>query len=213
MINLLEYYQGSGENYTTEEIAQALLGSVLVNETPEGLTSGIIVETEAYLGLEDEAAHSYNGRNTPRIQAMFGKPGTLYVHQMHRHILVNIVTQPKGVPQGVLIRALEPLEGLELMTERRKKTGHELSNGPAKLSQAMGISMDYNLEHILDSRLSIEPNKRVIPIKIQSSPRIGIKNKGKWTDAALRFYVKGNPFVSRFKGEISETFGWKSCRL
>lgn len=209
MINLEEYYQGTLDGFTTEEIAQALLGCLLVNETEEGRTSGLIVETEAYLGVIDEAAHSFNGRNTKRIQAMFQRAGSLYVHQMHRHVLVNIVSQKVGDPQGVLIRALEPVEGIPLMEERRKRGGRELTNGPGKLSQALGITMEYNLEHIHHSNLSLETMNQKIPTEILKSGRIGIHNKGRWTEAPLRFYVKGNPYVSRFKGKVSENLGWR----
>lgn len=209
MINLEEYYQGTLDGFTTEEIAQALLGCLLVNETEEGRTSGLIVETEAYLGVIDEAAHSFNGRNTKRIQAMFQRAGSLYVHQMHRHVLVNIVSQKVGDPQGVLIRALEPVEGIPLMEKRRKRGGRELTNGPGKLSQALGITMEYNLEHIHHSNLSLETMNQKIPTEILKSGRIGIHNKGRWTEAPLRFYVKGNPYVSRFKGKVSENLGWR----
>lgn len=209
MINLEEYYQGTLDGFTTEEIAQALLGCLLVNETEEGRTSGLIVETEAYLGVIDEAAHSFNGRNTKRIQAMFQRAGSLYVHQMHRHVLVNIVSQKVGDPQGVLIRALEPVEGIPLMEERRKRGGRELTNGPGKLSQALGITMEYNLEHIHHSNLSLETMNQKIPTEILKSGRIGIHNNGRWTEAPLRFYVKGNPYVSRFKGKVSENLGWR----
>lgn len=209
MINLEDYYRGRINGFKTEEIAQALLGCLLVNETDDGRTAGVIVETEAYLGTIDEAAHSFNGRKTKRIQAMFERAGSLYVHQMHRHVLVNLVTQDVGEPQGVLIRALEPVEGLQLMERRRHRKGRELTNGPGKLSQALGITMAYNLGHIQESKLSLELDKRKTPEEILKSGRIGIHNKGSWTDAPLRFYVKGNPYVSRFKGEVSENFGWR----
>ncbi len=209
MINLEDYYRGRINGFKTEEIAQALLGCLLVNETDEGRSAGLIVETEAYLGTLDEAAHSYNGRNTKRIQAMFERAGSLYVHQMHSHVLVNLVTQYVGEPQGVLIRALEPVEGIQLMERRRQRKGRELTNGPGKLSQALGITMAYNLGHIQESKLSLELDKRKIPEEILKSGRIGIHNKGSWTDAPLRFFVKGNPYVSRFKGEVSENLGWR----
>lgn len=209
MINLADYYQGKITGFKTEEIAQAMLGCLLVNESEDGRTSGFIVETEAYVGVIDEAAHSYNGRNTKRIQAMFERAGSLYVHQMHRQVLVNIVTQEVGDPQGVLIRAIEPHEGLPLMEMRRKKVGRELTNGPGKLSQALGITMTYNLEHIQHSKLSLDLSHRKRPEKILRSGRIGIQNKGVWTEKPLRYYVKGNPYVSKFRGEVSENYGWQ----
>ena len=209
MINLEDYYQGRIGGFKTEEIAQALLGCLLVNETDDGRCAGLIVETEAYLGTIDEAAHSFNGRNTKRIQAMFERAGSLYVHQMRSHVLVNLVTQEVGEPQGVLIRALEPVEGIPLMEMRRQIRGRELTNGPGKLSQALGITMAYNLGHIQESKLSLETNHRKTPAEILKSGRVGIHNKGSWTDAPLRYYVKGNPYVSRFKGEVSENLGWR----
>src|SRR5699024_9971839 len=107
----------------TEEIAKELLGCLLVKETPEGLTSGFIVETEAYLGEIDMAAHSYEKRRTPRLASMYKSAGTIYVYQMHTQSLMNLVVQEPDVPEAILIRAVEPFQGIELMKKRRNRTG------------------------------------------------------------------------------------------
>lgn len=195
---------------TTEEIAQELLGYLLVSVTDEGVTSGWIVETEAYTGVEDAAAHSYNGKDTPRIKAMFQEAGTIYTYQMHRQILLNVVTKEKGTPQAVLIRAIEPVTGGDLMEVRRKKSGIERTNGPGKLTMAMGITMDAYGSSIEEPPVCIDFSKKKIPLEIQASARIGISNKGEWTDAPLRYTAKGNPYISKKRGKVNkENFGWR----
>lgn len=188
-----------------------MLGYLLISETDEGVTSGWIVETEAYIGVEDAAAHSYNGKNTPRIKAMFQEPGTIYTYQMHRQILLNVVTQEKGDPQAVLIRAVEPVSGRALMEVRRNKSGVERTNGPGKLTMAMGITMDAYGSSIEEPPVSIDFSQKKSPLEIQRSARIGIHNKGEWTDSHLRYTVKGNPYISKKRGKVNkENFGWKS---
>ena len=204
MINKL-FYNG----YRTEDIAKKLLGKLLVHEVDGKRTSGFIVETEAYLGIPDIAAHSYGGRRTKRTETMFGRAGNLYVHVIHTHVLLNIITQDEGVPEGVLIRAIEPYEGIELMKERRLKHGYQLTNGPGNLTKALGITMDYYGENINSSNVFISNEPHKIPVKIESAPRIGIANKGIWTEKPLRYIVAGNPYVSRRKGEIDDNFGWE----
>lgn len=193
---------------TTEEIAQKLLGHLLVKESPEGTVSGWIVETEAYLGIEDAACHSYQGKRTPRLHSMYQKAGTIYVYQMHSHHLLNLITQQEGDPQGVLIRAIEPVSGLELMEDRRKKVGIERTNGPGKLTKAMGIIMEDNGTGILEPPLYIDPYSKKKPKNIELSPRVGIPNKGKWTEALLRYAVKGNPYISKNRGTVFMDNGW-----
>lgn len=193
---------------STEEIAQELLGHLLIKESPEGTVSGWIVETEAYLGKIDEACHSYQGKCTPRMEVMYHPAGTIYVYAMHGHHLLNVITQEEGVPQGILIRAIEPVSGEELMTERRKKTGIERTNGPGKLTKAMGITKEDNGTHILSPPLYIDPNAKQEPAMIEESPRIGIPNKGEWTEALLRYTVKGNPYISKKRGTLSIDNGW-----
>lgn len=197
---------------STEDIAQFLLGMYLEHETANGVLAGYIVDAEAYLGPEDEAAHSFGLRNTPRLKAMYEKPGTIYLYTMHTHLILNMVTQEKGKPQGVMIRAIEPVEGIEKMEANRNgRTGSELSNGPGKLVTALGITKELYGQSIFNSTLRIVPEKRKIPKKIVALPRIGIPNKGIWTELPLRYVVAGNPYISKQKrSEIDQkTFGWK----
>ncbi|MBO0470972.1 DNA-3-methyladenine glycosylase [Enterococcus sp. DIV0242_7C1] len=197
---------------TTEEIAQFLLGMYLEHKTEAGTLAGYIVDTEAYLGPDDEAAHSFGLRKTPRLRAMYEKPGTIYLYTMHTHLILNMVTKDKGIPQGVMIRAIEPVEGLELMEANRNgRKGAELSNGPGKLVSALGITKDSYGQSIFDSTLRIVPEKRKQPKKIMALPRIGIPNKGIWTELPLRYVVSGNPYISKQKrSDIDQkTFGWK----
>ena len=98
---------------STPEVARDLLGMYLEYSTPEGIVGGYIVDTEAYLGPDDEAAHSFGMRRTPRVAAMYEKPGTIYLYTMHTHRILNIITQPEGIPQGVMIRAIEPVTGIK----------------------------------------------------------------------------------------------------
>lgn len=195
---------------STEEMAERLLGCLLVNDTNGQKTSGWIVETEAYVGVEDEACHSYNGRNTPRIRSMFEKAGTIYIYKMHTHHLLNVVTKEEGDPQAVLIRAVEPFEGQDIMEWRRQKMDADLTNGPGKLTKAMGITMEDNGLSIVEPPLYIDTETKKMPLNIEKSRRIGIPNKGKWTESLLRYSVKGNPYVSRRKGRVLVDNGWKA---
>ncbi|WP_407370604.1 DNA-3-methyladenine glycosylase [Carnobacterium sp.] len=194
---------------TTQEIAQDLLGCLVVNETDEGVTSGWIVETEAYLGEMDEAAHSYGLKKTPRLASMYKESGTIYVYSMHTHLMLNVVVQDKGIPEAILIRAIEPQKGLALMTERRGKSGFIVTDGPGKLTKAMNITKLDDGTLATEPPLTIDVETRKIPKKIDVSSRIGIPNKGEWTEALLRYTVAGNPYVSRKKGKIDADFGWK----
>ncbi|MED4071666.1 DNA-3-methyladenine glycosylase [Priestia endophytica] len=182
----------------TLELAQSLLGCLLVKETEDGVASGYIVETEAYKGPEDRAAHSYNNRRTKRTEVMFGKQGYVYTYTMHRHCLVNIVSAEEGKPEAVLIRAVEPTSGIPLMYERRGqavKKEVQLTNGPGKLTKALGITMNDYGHDIRKSPLYIK--KGILPKQISSGPRIGIENSGEARDYPWRFWMEGNPFVSR----------------
>ena len=174
---------------TTENIAQYLLGMYLEHETPEGKLGGYIVDCEAYLGPDDEAAHSYGMRDTPRVRAMYEKPGTIYLYTMHTHLILNMITQPIGMPQGVMIRGFEPVEGIE----------------------QMGITRDLYGESIFSSSLHLVPEKRRLPKEIMALPRIGIPNKGLWTEKLLRFVVRGNPYITnQRKNLIEENNGWRN---
>lgn len=172
--------------------ARSLLGWKLVHTSPEGRTAGFIVETEAYTE-EDPASHAYGGKRLANA-ALFEPAGTVYVYFTYgMHYCVNIVTGPKDHGEGVLIRALEPVEGIELMRARRPVTHVQaLTNGPAKLVQAMGITKLHGGTNLHSGDLRLEPGFR--PPAIIQTTRIGISQA---TDQPWRFLVEGNPFVSK----------------
>ncbi|RST72332.1 DNA-3-methyladenine glycosylase [Siminovitchia acidinfaciens] len=180
----------------TIELAQSLLGCLLVKETRDGVSAGYIVETEAYKGPDDRAAHSYGNRRTKRTEVMFGKAGVVYTYTMHTHCLINVVSAGINEPEAVLIRALEPYAGIELMKQRRPiDKMKNLTNGPGKLTKAMGITMeDYGLK-FFERPLFI--SEGYTPEDIARGPRIGIPNTGEAREYPWRFWVKGNEFVSR----------------
>lgn len=173
------------------EVAPWLLGKELVHDSPEGITSGYIVEVEAYRS-DDPASHAYRGQ-TLRNAAMFKESGTIYVYFTYgMHYCMNIVTGSVNEGQGVLIRALQPLQGVELMKERRTKEDElQLTNGPAKLVQALGVTREHNLTHLNDGAIRLLPGFK--PDKIIQTPRIGISQA---TDLLWRFVVADNPYVS-----------------
>jgi DNA-3-methyladenine glycosylase len=180
----------------TLEIARALVGKILVRETREGLTSGRIVECEAYRGPEDLAAHSAGGRRTRRTEAMFGPPGRAYMFLLYgMHWAFNIVVGKVGEPHAVLIRAIEPLEGLELMAARRgiAKDRRELTNGPGKVCAALGLTGDDYGKSVLDGEIRLEAGRSG---PIGRSPRINVDYAGVWAARPWRFYERGNRYVS-----------------
>lgn len=183
----------------TLELARSLLGMLLVKETESGTASGWIVETEAYMGPEDRAAHSYGNRRTPRTEVMFGPPGYVYTYVMHTHCLINVVSGEERRPEVVLIRALEPCTGIELMQERRGAVNkvQELANGPGKLTKALGIVKEDYGRPFFERPLFIAEGKSVE--SVAAGPRIGIPNSGEARHYPWRFWVKGNPFVSKNK--------------
>lgn len=184
-------------NEPTLSFAKKLLGNILVKETPEGIAAGKIVETEAYCGENDRAAHSFGNRRTKRTEIMFGPPGYAYVYVMHTHALINIVTEAEGIPHAVLIRAVEPVIGEELMFARRGKDKKhtDLTSGPGKLTKALGITKaDYG-RPMFEKPLYIAKGKPVT--EISSGPRIGIPNTGEAKDYPWRFWETGNKYVSR----------------
>ncbi|WP_281279529.1 DNA-3-methyladenine glycosylase [Aquibacillus sediminis] len=183
----------------TLNLAKALLGGILVKETPEGTAAGMIVETEAYIGPNDRAAHSYNNRRTKRTEVMFGPAGYCYTYTMHTHCLFNIVSGEVGHPEAVLIRAIQPYYNQELMVKRRPKAKKEqqLTNGPGKLTQALGIQMeDYGHDLQLPPLWIAKPHQTK-KITIVSGPRIGIENSGEAKYYPWRFWIDDNPFLSR----------------
>lgn len=181
----------------TIEVAQKLLGYLLVHESPQGRTSGWIVETEAYLGFPDQASHGYQGRRTPSIETLFSDLGIFYVYQRRGLKMMNLVTEEADNATGVLLRAIHPYEGRDLMVARRQKAGRLVTNGPAKITQAMGIGIDYNGASIEGNRLYIDFTHHRPPQAIVARPRVGIPNKGIWTEKPLRFYVADDPYISK----------------
>ncbi|MFK2826080.1 DNA-3-methyladenine glycosylase [Bacillus sp. B190/17] len=180
----------------TLQLAKSLLGCLLVKETEEGRTAGFIVETEAYRGALDRAAHSFNNRRTKRTEIMFHEAGHVYTYVMHTHCLVNVVAGQKDVPEVVLIRAVEPYEGIDLMIERRGGTTlKNLTSGPGKLTKALGITMEDYGKRFDEPPLYM--TKGFSPEDISTGPRIGIDNSGEAREYPWRFWVTGNSFVSR----------------
>ncbi|WP_026995317.1 DNA-3-methyladenine glycosylase [Flectobacillus major] len=179
----------------TLSLSKELLGWTLTLSSEEGTTSGIIVETEAYL-QDDPACHAYRKKST-RNAPMFGQAGTIYVYQIYgMHYCVNIACNQENIGEAVLIRALEPTQGIELMQERRNSLIlKNLCSGPAKLVQAMGIHKDMNFWTIQQSNLSVlPPQSNIAENDIVTTTRIGITQGA---DLPYRFYIKNNPFISR----------------
>jgi DNA-3-methyladenine glycosylase len=178
----------------TIEAARAALGKILVHVTPEGMISGRIVETEAYL-RDDPACHACRGM-TARNAAMFGEPGHAYVYFTYgNHYCLNFVTQPAGVAEAILIRALQPLEGIDLMRQNRGMDRLEnLCSGPGKLAQALGIDLSLNGEDLLGDKLYVLDD-RLDPREIIARPRVGIREAA---DKLWRFYpAQYAPWVSK----------------
>jgi DNA-3-methyladenine glycosylase len=182
----------------TETVAREMLGTVLECETDEGLASGIIVETEAYLGEHDEACHAVVGR-TARTAPLYGPPGTSYVYFIYgMYWCFNAVTREEGLPSAVLVRALEPLDGIPLMQRRRPgaKSLVNLTNGPGKLCAALGIVGSMGGKSLQRKPLLIREGERVPDNQVRVTTRIGITRSADWP---MRFVVDRNPFVSRGK--------------
>jgi len=176
----------------TAVVARGLLGKVLVH----GAAAGLIVETEAYLGLDDLAAHACRGV-TPRTRVLFGPPGRAYVYLVYgMYECLNLVAEPDGTPGCVLIRALEPVSGIGEM--RRRRTGakslEDLAAGPGKLTLAMGITRRHNGVDVTKGALTVRRWDSGEPFEIEATPRIGIRFCRDWP---LRFLIAGNRFVSR----------------
>lgn len=194
------------------QAARRLIGATLVRVFPDGTrASGRIVETEAYLGVQDRASHAFGGRRTPRNESMYCGPGVGYVYFTYgMHFCFNVVCGELGVPAAVLIRALQPLEGLDAMRARRRPKPRpgatplppkpmptrDLCNGPAKLCQALEIDRALDRIDVLsDPRLWIELGETAVPVK--QGVRIGIDSAGEWAEKKLRWVEAGSEFVSR----------------
>ncbi|EHI99652.1 3-methyladenine DNA glycosylase [Clostridium sp. DL-VIII] len=186
-------------------VAKELLGKVLVHEVNGQRISARIVEAEAYMGITDRAAHSYGGKRTQRVEVMYGGPGFSYVFIIYgMHYCFNVVTREEGNPQAVLIRALEPSEGLDFMAKSRfgkeyntltKSQIKGLTNGPGKLCKALLIDKGLNGEDLCGDNLYIEEGENE-KFNIIHSKRVGIDYAGEAKDYLWRFYIEGNKYVS-----------------
>ncbi|QQK76195.1 DNA-3-methyladenine glycosylase [Salicibibacter cibarius] len=191
----------------TLEVANALIGKRLVHQQEGETLVAKIVEVEAYKGPDDRAAHTYGGRRTPRNETMFGEAGHAYVYLIYGiHHCINCVTVGPEYPEGVLLRAAEPLEGLETMAKNRFQRPYntltlpqqrQLTNGPGKLGQAFGITKErYNGYDLQSDSLFIAEGSGE-DIVVETSPRVGIDSSGEARDYPWRFFEKGQPYVSK----------------
>ncbi len=194
--------------YTRDTIivAKELLGCILVHNTASGITKGRIVEVEAYKGPKDKGAHSYKCRHTPTLDPLYKNGGFGYVFRVYgNNYCLNVVTQQENMPEAVLIRALEPLEGIDLMNKRRKidltdvnrRKFKNLTNGPSKLCQAFDINTTLNGIDLCKNELYIMSNNSVdINKEIMATPRINIDYAEEYKDKLWRFFLKDNEFIS-----------------
>lgn len=196
----------------TPTIAHDLLGKRLVYNNGHAQLTGLIVETEAYCGTDDVASHAYGGRHTAYTASLFKQPGTWYLYQIRGWICCDIVTQEAGEPQSVLLRAIQPLQGQDLMAQNRHQQGSNISNGPAKLMQAFDIK-DRQLDGmpIGQSPLWIDNQHTRIPAHVNTTSRVGTTPQGPHADEKWRFFVAGNPYVSGMrKRDVDQgTLGWR----
>ncbi len=187
-------------------LAKDLLGKIIVHNTRDLILKAKIVETEAYLGVIDKAAHTYGGKKTKRVMPMYGLPGTSYIYLIYgMYYCFNIVAKEEGTPEAVLIRAVEPIEGIDQMAINRFGKKYEdlsnyqkknLSNGPGKLCIALDMDKDLNEEDLCKDRLYLEKGKDE-DFQIIETTRIGIDYAEEAKDWPCRFYIKGNPNVSK----------------
>jgi DNA-3-methyladenine glycosylase len=191
-------------NQSTLKVARLLLGKFLIRKIGKIKLAGKIIETEAYVGPSDLASHASHGR-TPRTEVMFGPPGHAYVYLIYGlNYCFNIVTERKDFPAAVLIRAVEPMESVDLMYKNRNLNfqfsilNFQLTNGPGKLCQAFKIDKKLNDIDLTGNILYIEDRGiKIKPREISAAKRIGVEYAGKYKNKLWRFYIKGNAFVSR----------------
>ena len=192
-------------NRDTVLVAKELLGKIIVHEINGQKVSAKIVESEAYMGVTDKAAHSYGGRRTSRVEIMYGKPGFSYVFIIYgMYYCFNTVTREEGTPQAVLIRAVEPIEGINIMAQNRFKKSYDeltksqiknLTNGPGKLCNALLIDKSLNGEDLCSNKLYIKEGESE-KFNIISSKRVGIDYAEEAKDYLWRFYIEDNKYVS-----------------
>lgn len=192
-------------NRDTVTVARELLGKILVHEINGERVAGKIVETEAYMGVADKAAHSYGGKRTPRVEVMYGKPGVSYVFMIYgMYNCFNVITREEGIAEAVLVRALQPMEGIQTICQNRFKKSYEkltkaqikgLTNGPGKLCKALSIDRSLNEEDLCEGKLYIEEGDNV-KFNIVSSKRVGIDYAEEAKDYLWRFYIEDSKYVS-----------------
>ena len=183
-------------------LARKLLGKILVLKPNKSsnVLAGRIVETEAYLGVDDAASHSYKGRVTPRNRIMYEDGGLIYVYLIYgMYFCFNIIANKKNIPQAVFIRALQPLQGIDIMRKnnRKAKSDHTLTNGPCRWTASFGIDKSFLGKKIYSNRTYLLSRKDIKNKFIVKAKRIGIDYAKEAKDLPLRFYIKDNPFVSR----------------
>jgi DNA-3-methyladenine glycosylase len=182
------------------KIAQELLGKILITQFDGQLTSGRIVETEAYAGEIDKASHAYGGRRTKRTETIYSDSGTAYVYLCYGiHHLFNVVTNKKNIPHAILIRAIEPIDGIDIMLKRtgKKKADHTLTKGPGNVSKALGLFTHHSGASLLNNEMFIADDGFVINKKnISITKRIGVDYAAEDAELLYRFIVKGNKYVS-----------------
>jgi len=186
-------------------VAEDILGKIIVHKAKEGTVKGKIVEVEAYSGICDKAAHSYKNLRTKRTEIQFGEGGYAYTYLIYGlHICMNIVTNKASIPEVLLIRALEPVEGIELMKKRRNTSNiKQLCNGPGKLSQAMGITMENYGNNLCSNNFYLEYSPPIPKENILRTKRINIDYSEEAKDYMWRFLIKGNSYVSKPKTPIT----------
>lgn len=180
------------ENPDVVDAARKLLGKKLCSLVEGTCTSGFIIETEAYCGRNDKACHANNGKRTPRTEVMFGEPGRAYIYLCYGiHHLFNVVTNREGLADAVLVRAVFPHQGIEIMKERRKTDSVEnLANGPGKFTQAMGITTSLNSTGLSDTPLWLEETGiQLSGSEIKASKRIGVDYAGEHAERLWRFTI------------------------
>lgn len=192
----LSFYRGDN----VLQIAAELMGKILVTNWEGIITSGRIVECEAYNGIIDKASHAAGGRRTARNEVMYADGGVAYVYLCYGiHHLFNVVTNDKDIPHAILIRAVEPVTGIDEMLKRtgKPKADHTLTRGPGNVSKALGIHTTHSRHPLLSKQLYIaDDGFRFDKKQIATSARIGVDYAGKDALLPYRFYIKGNPFVS-----------------
>lgn len=188
------------------KIARDLLGKILVTNFDNQLTAGRIVETEAYNGVDDRASHAWKGRRTARTEVMYGEPGTAYVYLCYGlHHMFNVVTNKKDIPHAILVRALEPLEGIPVMLKRtgKSKPDFSLTRGPGNVGKAMGIFTHHSRLHLDSEELYIARDAFKVSVNdIATTPRIGVDYAGPDALLPYRFILKNNPYVSVYKKQL-----------